>query len=194
MSKRRRVASSIPPGRLSDVLHQGGVSVSGLAKVMAALANDEARGRDRIVLGQLNRADFMSMRCNFDLSTVSGEPIQVASLDPGLWLRRLVHESPELHACYASAWEKSPPSIQSPWSLILAFDEFTPGNKLSVDQGRKTMVLSFAFGELGCAVLCQVSAWCTPLVIRNVKIAEVYCKPKRHVFVNHLDLVFHIGL
>ncbi len=66
-----------------------------------------------------------------------------------------------------------PPSIEHPWSLIVGFDEFTPGDKLQCDNRRKAMVLSFTFKELGQMSLCTAHVWHTPVVIRTSVITQV---------------------
>jgi hypothetical protein len=66
-----------------------------------------------------------------------------------------------------------PPSIEHPWSLIVGFDEFSPGNKLQCDNRRKTMVLSFTFKELGQLALCKALVWHTPVCLRTSVITQV---------------------
>jgi hypothetical protein len=68
---------------------------------------------------------------------------------------------------------RHPPSIEHPWSLIVGFDEFTPGNKLQCDNRRKTMVLSFTFKELGQMSLSKAMVWHTPVCIRTSCITQI---------------------
>ena len=81
-------------------------------------------------------------------------------------------ESTALQAVYASAMRDSPPTASNPWHLIIAWDEFVPGDKLHCDNRRKSMVLSFSFRELGQAALCHDWAWCTPVVLRTTSISQ----------------------
>ncbi len=71
------------------------------------------------------------------------------------------------------AVRRHPPSIDHLWSLIVGFDEFTPGNKLQCDNRRKTMVLSFTFKELGQMSLCKALVWHTPVCLRTSVITQV---------------------
>ncbi len=93
--------------------------------------------------------------------------------DPNKLLASAVNESPGLRGLFAAAIARKPPSFDRPWSLIIGFDEFVPGNKLSVDNRRKTMVLSFSFLELGSVSLCEALAWQTPVCVRASTIGYV---------------------
>jgi hypothetical protein len=64
-----------------------------------------------------------------------------------LLLAVLLTESAALQALCTEAWARSPSTPRNPWSLLVAFDEFVPGNKLSTDHSRKIMVESFTFLE-----------------------------------------------
>jgi len=83
----------------------------------------------------------------------------------------LVEGSSFLQDIYESAIEKFPPE-RCTWSLIVAWDEFTPGNKLTLDNTKKSMVLSFTFKELGIEALQLDYTWISPVVVRsqNVKL------------------------
>ena len=79
----------------------------------------------------------------------SPETVEWTMLDPNRLLVEMGHSSARVNAVWAEAWAANPPSQARPWSLVLGFDEFAPGNKLQVDNRRKMMVLSFTFMELG---------------------------------------------
>ena len=53
---------------------------------------------------------------------------QVAN--PSKLLAALVANSRALEQLYAETLTKHPPSVERPWSVVVAFDEFIPGNKL----------------------------------------------------------------
>ena len=61
----------------------------------------------------------------------------------------------------------------SPWNLVIGFDEYVPGSKFLVDTNRKAMNLSFNFIEVGSAVLSHVFSWFTPVSIRTKVMAKV---------------------
>ena len=104
---------------------------------------------------------------------LSGVPWSWLYVDPGKLLTVLLSESAALQGLYDQAWARSPATIQAPWSLVVAYDEFVPGNKLSTDQTRKTMVVSFTFLELGAAALSRGTVSTTPVSVRSAAIAKV---------------------
>ncbi len=175
MSKRRRVLADFPPALLPNVLHQGGVSIRGLASLMATLRGSASSNTewDRKVLGEANQELFHRIKCADAVRMLSGEPWSWAYVDPGKLLAVLMSESATLQGLYDDAWARSPASPQAPWSLVVAYDEFVPGNKLSTDHSRKTMVVSFTFLELGAAVLSRGTVWTTPVSVRSNIIATV---------------------
>ena len=87
-------------------------------------------------------------------------------------LSAMLHDCPNLAQLYASAMEKFPPHIHT-WRIVIGWDEFTPGNKLTNDNSRKVMVLSFNFLELGIEALQSAATWITPAVVRNQVISSV---------------------
>jgi hypothetical protein len=175
MSKRRRVLADLPPEVIPNLLHKGGVSMTGLASLMATLrgADPSCIAWDRAVLGEVNQELFHRIKCSDAVRLLSGVPWSWLYVDPGKLLTVLLSESAALQGLYDEAWARSPATIQAPWSLVVAYDEFVPGNKLSTDQTRKTMVVSFTFLELGAAALSRGTVWTTPVCVRSATIAKV---------------------
>jgi hypothetical protein len=175
MPKRRRVLADYPPDLLPNLLHQGGVSMQGLASLIATLQGTDTSGSqwDRVGLGQVNQEIFHRIKCVDVVRMLTGEPWSWEYIEPSKLLTVLLTESAGLRALYEGAWARSPATPQSPWSLLVAFDEFSPGNKLATDQTRKTMVLSFTFLELGASALARGTAWSTPVTVRSNTIAKV---------------------
>jgi hypothetical protein len=175
MSKRRRVLADLPPDILPNVMHQGGVSMTGLAKLLATLQGTDPASVtwNRAVLGQANSEMFHRIKCADELRMLGGDSWTWIYVDPFKLLTILMAESVALQASYEEAWARSPASPQTPWSLLVAFDEFVPGNKLATDQTRKSMVVSFTFLELGGAALAKGKLWCTPVIVRSAMIAKV---------------------
>ena len=173
MSKRRR--TGFDELRWQSVLHKGGISIAGLADTMATLQLDEASAAEtlRKQILKANHAKLHDLKCCVELPLASGGSWRWDFLDPCKLLAALVESSPALQALYAQAWERYPSGPQSPWSLVVGYDEFQPGNKLATDQTRKTMVLSFSFLQLGQAPLSRGSTWCTPVCVRSNQISEV---------------------
>ena len=173
MSKRRRLGT-LDSSRLRDLLHTGGISMSGLAKLLTNLHDEDTSSAEHLrrALRESNQSSVSEMMRSVELPLLKGGTYAMHFVDPGLLLATLLQDSAALRDLYAAAWTRSPASPEQPWSLVVAFDEFILGNKLSTDQARKTMVLSFSFLELGGAYLSRGAVWCTPLVMRSNKIAE----------------------
>jgi hypothetical protein len=91
-------------------------------------------------------------------------------LDPNKLLCEVVQQSRILTGLFKDAAARSPPTMANPWSLVVGFDEFTPGNKMQIDNGRKCMNLSFSFLELGNHSLSNELAWFTPVCVRSKQI------------------------
>lgn len=157
------------------MLHIGGVSMKGLAKLIATLSGDNsqtAADSQRKELMVKNRELMNAIGCRDAFRTTTGTEWQWDYAEPGALLSLLVDSSDALQALYTDAWDRRPCSQQSPWSAVVGFDEFIPGNKLATDQTRKTMVVSFSFLELGGAALAQGMTWVTPVTVRSNKISQ----------------------
>jgi hypothetical protein len=83
-----------------------------------------------------------------------------------------VNESIGLNRSFADAAAKRPPGPDKPWSLVLGFGEFAPGNKLQFDNRHKTIVLSFSLLELGQGALCQGFGWFTAVRVRSLMVNQ----------------------
>jgi hypothetical protein len=115
----------------------------------------------------------MEVRCVETMPLTTGGTFEWEFADPGKLLANMVDRSPALNLLFAEAASKHPPSIERPWSLVVGFDEFTPGDKLKVDNRRKTMVLSFSFLELGQVALSKAVAWQSPVCLRATVIHQI---------------------
>ena len=93
--------------------------------------------------------------------------------DPNLLLVLLLGKCPELAAAFGAAANVKEPTFDNPWSLIVGFDEYIPGNKLSYKNRRKCMNLSYTFAELGRRVVSRSAAWITPVSVRATMIKSV---------------------
>lgn len=116
---------------------------------------------------------FDGLKTTLKLDLIKGGSHDWTVADVGLLLPRLISESGALQSAYASAVRTRPPTSQQPWNLIVAWDEFAPGNKLAIDNSRKCLVVSIAFQELGQDLINNGLAWCTPAVIRTQTIKAV---------------------
>ena len=53
----------------------------------------------------------------------------------------------------------TPPSLESPWHLVIYTDEVTPGNPLATNNKRKFQAFYWSFLEFGVEALCREEAW-----------------------------------
>ena len=104
------------------------------------------------------RCRFLKVRRTETILLASGSEWVWEYADPNLLLANIVNDSPGLNAISQAAVAKHPPSLRSPWSLVLGFGEFSPGNKLQADIRRKCMVLSFSFELLLSLLSCIASS------------------------------------
>jgi len=109
---------------------------------------------------------FYSLAQTLELR-VDGKIFKWETYSPQLLLSFLLERSERLADSYAAALGASPPSRESPWNLIVVFDEFVPGNKANLDNRRKELTIAFSFAELGMSVLDKVSSWLVPAVLRS---------------------------
>ena len=93
-------------------------------------------------------------------------------LDPCRLLAESVACSPRLQSVFAKALREHPCSMERQWKMVIAFDEFAPGNKMKADNARKSMVLSYSFIELGVQLQSEL-LWFTPVVLRSKQIAKI---------------------
>lgn len=124
--KKRRVEADAD---ISELLHIGGISVSGLKTILERLACPV----DMSTLRRANREVF-NLHCVVEpLATTDGHPFAWQYLAPDSWMVALLDRKPHLNTLFAEAWRRRPATAERPWSLVLGFDEFVPGNKLQVD-------------------------------------------------------------
>ena len=148
--KQRRRCGDV--GNATSILHTGSISTTGLAELVRRLRAQS------IDLDNIGRRSLRT--ANYDLLVrygvvdklplvEGGESFEWTYLAPAAWLAALVGKSSALESIFAAALATAPCSMHRPWSLIIGFDEFAPGNKLAVHNARKCMVLSITFMELG---------------------------------------------
>ena len=106
------------------------------------------------------------------LKLTDGSEEQWDLCEPNLLLGRVIETCPALAEVYGQLANEHEPTPEDPWRLIVCFDEYTPGNKLKVDNRRKTMVLSYNFLDLG-AFLEQDATWMSPVMVRTNRFKHV---------------------
>ena len=183
MVKRKRL--DISDETLQQLLHTGRISNQGLSRLLKKLSgkdNDPAENTIARHLAEVNSAAFKTLGWEVPVLLTDGRQWIWKLLDPCKTLAAIVEKSPGMQALYAQAWRRTPPTPATPWRVVLGFDEFTPGNKQSLDQTRKTMVVSYSFLELGQAALSRGRVWVTFACIRSVMIKEASRSPRCLVF------------
>ena len=65
-----------------------------------------------------------------------GSIFDLEFIAPGKLLPKLVERSHKTRAVFSAAVRESMPTAASPWRLVVAFDEFSPGAQLKCDNTR----------------------------------------------------------
>ena len=152
----------------------GSISHKGLEELLRRL-----RAQPSIVniahteLTRQMHARFEEVRCSVDIPLTDGGDFKWEIADPVLLTSKLIRERPNVRTAYLEGLRRAPCSKQNPWHCVIGFDEFTPGDKLKVNNRRKSMVLSFSFSELGPTCLGYDSMWITPAVMRHVTMQTI---------------------
>jgi hypothetical protein len=149
-----------------SLLHTGSISTAGLARLLDKLSSSTVPQLSRMDLVRANMSIFDSVAHSIELDCLTGGPVLWEFCDPNKLVAHVLANSESLQRVWAHAAEKNPPSPSRPWRLVLAFDEFSPGNKLKVDNKRKVMNVHFTFLELGQEALWCDSIWFTPVAVR----------------------------
>ena len=140
-AKRQKKAEGL---RGSAACH--GVSDQHIRLVMRSLGSSAIAQR---ALTEARRKHWDRVMTTIDIDTLDGGNWTWPLCHPGLLLSCAVAESPSLQRLFRDALRARPCSREAPWSLVIGYDEFVPGNKLQLMPSRKTMNLSFSFMELG---------------------------------------------
>ena len=112
---------------LQDLLHVGGVSISGLANLLSRVGPDKSCSTS---LRDVNLDRFRALHTVLHVPLHSGELFAWEIVDLSKALPAYLAHSAGLRQLYAEAAARSPPTLARPWSAVVAFDEFVPGNKL----------------------------------------------------------------
>ncbi len=171
---KRQLEDAASSASVRGLLHTGHVSITGLSSILKHIRGSSAEiPVSRTTLSKVNLERFLSLRFVENVPLVDGGEWPWEYADPCKLLEAVVEHKRSLQDLYTRAVAESPPSLESPWSLVVAYDEFSPGNKLQPDNRRKTMVLSFTFKELGQVALCNGTAWLVPVCIRQSHFSQL---------------------
>ena len=156
--------------RLQRVLNVRSTTRRSLSEILASVTGKPVRQAELTLVGQ---ARFETMATTLSMARKGGgDSVEWELCNPNLLMSRLVSESSILQGWFAEALSRFPSSPDSPWRLLVGFDEFVPGNKLKLQNSRKCMNLVFSFVELGSALSCDL-AWFSPVSVRTSVIHDV---------------------
>ena len=87
-----------------------------------------------------------------------------------LLVARTLQECPQLARMYVARLQAHPCDVNNPWSLIVTYDEMTPGSIAHPQLYRKTLLIAFNFLELGPWCLSTSESWFVPVAVRTKKV------------------------
>jgi hypothetical protein len=138
--------------RIQSVMDINGTSNNSLHTIFNKLTVDQNVGRK--TLTKLRRERYDAVKDTLHVRAAVGEgEIAIPYANPNRLLEYTSSVSDGFRAILEAAFIKHPCSRERPWNLLVGFDEYTPGDKLNILNGRKAMNLIFSFVELGQSVL-----------------------------------------
>ena len=149
-------------------LVQIGASVSAVARIAAKLRENPDLNVNRMTMRRASDSIAAQLFRSHQIKLQRpDEDFEWKFFDPNRLVAHMVEASPKLSSAFREALAKRACSADSPWHMIVVWDEFVPGNVLSSTNARKTMVLSFSFLELGQEKLWHEECWFSPVVVRS---------------------------
>lgn len=141
------------------------VSQTALAALLQVAATDDLPsscsrrtiGRARDSCTQV-ATPYGSLHSHMSLPNASGNTTQFEVQNPFAMLYHVAKSSPCVSDMLIAASSRSPPSVASPWTLVLYGDEILPGNQLSYRGDRKFWGFYWTIAQLGSAALSD-EAW-----------------------------------
>ena len=151
--KKRRLAEfEAASSALQSFLHRGGVSINGLATILKDVKRLLPHLPDHVsrkLLQDVNHSRFLTACQKTPMPLAAGGSWDWEFADPNKLLSLMLRESKTLQDLFGHAITRHWPSPENPWSLIIGYDEYSPGGMFDVTDYRKAMNLSFTFAELG---------------------------------------------
>ena len=149
-------------------------SIGRLARKLPIESTDQLHASRHFISQTLKRdEELLALTFQMPSKRTDDDIIEWKICEPSLLVRYVVGSRPELQDVYAAAAKRSPPTKEQPWDLLVCFDEWSPGDICSIDNTRKTMVLSFNFEQLGSLTLQKDYSWMVPICVRTSKIKQV---------------------
>lgn len=167
--KRARVAEAV--SALQNLVHRGRISNDGLLELLTEVRRSnldlDAVTQNTVRTAFLAHAEAMGRTVK--MQRVDGGDFDWFFLDPVKLLTAKLDASDSLQLLLAESIRRYPPTADTPWRMVVGYDEFAPGNKLKPDNARKSFVLSFSFLEL--ALLDSEAVWTTPVCVRHCRLS-----------------------
>jgi len=152
----------------------GSISHKGLEELLRRVrATPEVLNVSRRELRDELHARFNEVRVQIRIALTDGTDFAWELAEPTLLLAKLIRDRPNVRHVFLDALREHPCSMSNPWHAVIGFDEFSPGDKLKVNNRRKSMVVSYTFLELGSSLLGNDALWSTPAVIRHATIQRI---------------------
>ena len=167
--KRRKVVSANLASSLGKVVDSAGLSQRALRRVLGAVADESVSRRQ---LQHISKDRFEKVKCTMRFPKEGGGEVAFEMSHPASLLALVAEENAIFRTWLQDAWCAKPSSPSNRWRLLIGWDEFVPGNKMAIQNSRKTMVLSFSFIEL-LSHLHEDTAWITPLAVRSSLVQQV---------------------
>ena len=162
MPPKRQRSRSARIGALQKLLHTGKITQEGLVELIQAfrdLGDDLPDNVNRWSMTDANHARFKSVAYVEKMQLEEGGSWDWEMAEPNKLLTLMVSESSVLQGLFAEAVRRRAPSISNPWTLVIGYDEFSPGGMFDTDNDRKSMNLSYTFLELGEHNIWFTRAW-----------------------------------
>ena len=133
--KRRKLSSSA----ILHLLHTGGISILGLTALLKKIKEadeDVASVLDatRYDMEKARAELYDQVKLEIDVHMTEGPDWRWELIDPLKLIAKAIELSLTFGTLVANAVQRSPPSAERPWRLVLGFDGFTPGDSPNVDR------------------------------------------------------------
>ena len=131
--RRRELANDQGTAPQLQSLLRPGVSMNSLKQILARLRTsddlDELVGSSsESISAALHQKMSACLRYDSLPPTAGGE-VEITWADPMKLMQVCLESSRNLRDLYSTAAVHKPPTMSSPWSIVLTFDEYMPGNK-----------------------------------------------------------------
>ena len=158
---------------LRGLLSSRNISKTTLSQIIATLREHPALLESSIGSIEAPGASiFESVKRSERVDLQGGGEFRLDFCDPNLLMSRMLHECTNLAELYVERLAVHPCSESQPWSLVVIWDEFTPGSIAHPQPYRKTLTLAYNFLELGAAGLAVGSTWFVPVSVRTKQLYQ----------------------